>query len=70
MSPVAETEEAQKPKVTKFFSGDDLEDDFIMDETPAKKDKSSAFVADNSGSKDGHVKAKRKQGTKVVTFVG
>ncbi|KAI3408012.1 uncharacterized protein J3R85_020531 [Psidium guajava] len=67
---LAETEEAPRPQVTKFISGDDLDDDFMMDETPAKKDKPSACVADTSGSKDGHVKAKRKQGTKVVDFVG
>lgn len=70
LSPVAETEDAPRPQVTKFFSGDDLDDDFMVDETPAKKDKSSACVADTSGSKDGHVKAKRKQSTKVVNFVG
>lgn len=67
---LAETEEAPRPQVTKFTSGDDLDDDFVMDETPAKKDKSSACVADTSGSKDDHVKAKRKQGTKVVNFAG
>ncbi|KAK2983507.1 hypothetical protein RJ640_023041 [Escallonia rubra] len=54
-------------KVTKFFSGDDLEDDFAMEDTQIG---GSEEVAPTSDLKDKDVKPKKKQGPKVVNFVG
>ncbi|KAB1210678.1 hypothetical protein CJ030_MR6G009118 [Morella rubra] len=64
--------EMPRPKVTKFISGDDLEDDFLNNETlNGDKDKSSGSkVGSASESTESHVKPKKKQGPKVVNFVG
>lgn len=58
-------------KVTKF-SGDDLEDDFMTEDTSnVNKDKSSKLKDTSiSDPKDSTVKSKKKQGPKVVNFVG
>ncbi|KAJ6889493.1 hypothetical protein NC652_030300 [Populus alba x Populus x berolinensis] len=58
-------------RVTKFVSGDELDDDFMtgnMHSIP--EDKSSDSKIDPSDSKDVHVKSKKKQGPRVVNFVG
>ena len=44
-------------KLTKFVSGDDLEDDFMADDT-------------QKNSEESNLKSKKKQGPKVVNFVG
>ncbi|KAL2550471.1 VASCULAR-RELATED NAC-DOMAIN 6 [Forsythia ovata] len=49
--------EERPNRITKFVSGDDLEDDFMT-------------VAATSDDKDTSVKSKNKQGTKFVNFVG
>lgn len=59
-----EDENRPRPQVTRFISGDDLEDDFLMDDTSDKKHKLSASAADPS-----EVKPKKK-GPKVINFVG
>lgn len=52
-----------RPQVTKLMSGDDLEDDFVMDDkSTAKKN----TIVDPSEPEN----SKKKQGTKVVNFVG
>lgn len=58
--------------MTKFVSGDDLDDDFLTDDTNSgNKDKSSeSKVGSASGSKESHVKPKKKQEPKIVNFVG
>ncbi|XP_047335995.1 DNA-binding protein HEXBP-like [Impatiens glandulifera] len=55
--------EMRRPKVTKFASGDDLEDDF----TPAGKGK----VDESMGGEDDniHIKEKKEKGPKIVNFV-
>ncbi|KAE8022531.1 hypothetical protein FH972_008323 [Carpinus fangiana] len=64
-------DERPRGKVTKFLSGDDLEDDFLTDDTySANKDKpSESKVGSASDSKESHVKPKKKQGPKIVNFV-
>ncbi|KAB2596673.1 hypothetical protein D8674_032123 [Pyrus ussuriensis x Pyrus communis] len=60
-------------KVTKFLSGDDLEDDFsFIDEKKngVTQDKSAGTVCPASLSQESTVKSKKKQGPKVVNFVG
>lgn len=60
-------------KVTKFASGDDLEDDFsfVGEKTGAKtEDKSSDIVGSASLPQGSNVKSKKKQGPKIVNFVG
>jgi len=59
--------------VTKFLSGDDLEDDFIMvDEDKVKKEPKKTTKSDPIASQANHnqTKVKKKQGPKVVNFVG
>ncbi|KAJ9679409.1 hypothetical protein PVL29_021365 [Vitis rotundifolia] len=65
-------EHEERPKVTKFVSGDDLDDDFMVADTyTGYKEKSSeAKVHPTPESKNSHVKPKKKQGPKVVNFVG
>lgn len=46
------------------MSGDDLEDDFLTEEAH------TGIKGSISDSKDANVKPKKKQGTKVVNFVG
>ncbi|KAI4363649.1 hypothetical protein MLD38_019839 [Melastoma candidum] len=62
---VFESEEMPRPQVTKFTSGDDLEDDFAVD----KKEVASS-TADATSTGSGHAKTKKKPGTKIVNFVG
>ncbi|KAK7357330.1 hypothetical protein VNO80_16614 [Phaseolus coccineus] len=54
-------EERPRGKVTKFISGDDIEDDFMVDDTHSADNNKSAK------SKDGNVKPKKKD-SKVVIF--
>lgn len=66
-------QEESRPQVTKFLSGDDLEDDFIMeDEDKAKKEPKKTAKSDPIASQASHnqTKVKKKQGPKVVNFVG
>lgn len=57
--------------MTKFVSGDDLDGDFVIEETSSgNKGKSASKVGSASDSKEGNVKSKKKEGTKVVNFVG
>lgn len=62
----------QRGKVTKFSSGDDLDDDFVMGEAYSdnKNKPSESKGGPASDSKANNVKAKKKQGPKVVNFVG
>lgn len=59
-------------QVTKFTSGDDLLDDFLTEDANiGNKDKSSTSKVDStSDSTNAKVKQKKKQGSKVVNFVG
>jgi hypothetical protein len=58
-------------RVTKFVSGDELDDDFMTGNMYSiPEDKSSDSKIDPSVSKDVHVKSKKEQGPKVVNFVG
>lgn len=63
-----------KPRgqVTKFISGDDLDDDFMAEDTHVgDKDQSSDVqLGPASDLKSNDVKPKKKQGPKVVNFVG
>lgn len=58
--------------MTKFVSGDDLEDDFLANDTNSgNRDNSfESKVGCASGSKESHVKPKKKQEPKIVNFVG
>lgn len=58
--------------MTKFISGDDLEDDFMAEGTyGGKKDKSTELKAGSASNSQGsNLKSKKKQGPKVVNFVG
>lgn len=64
--------ERPRGKVTKFVSGDDLEDDFFNDDTHSgNKDMSSeSKVGSASDSKESCVKPKKKQGPSIVNFEG
>ena len=66
------TEGRPSGQVTKFVSGDDLGDDFMEEDTySAKKDKSTeAKLVSLSNSQESNLKSKKKQGPKVVNFVG
>ncbi|KAJ0098300.1 hypothetical protein Patl1_20125 [Pistacia atlantica] len=60
-------EDMPRGQVTKFVSGDDLDGDFVIEETSSgNKDKSASKVGPVSDFKDGNVKSKKKQGTKVA----
>ncbi|KAM0069237.1 putative transcription factor interactor and regulator CCHC(Zn) family [Helianthus debilis subsp. tardiflorus] len=61
-------ESMARGQVTKFSSGDDLEDDFTMIDDGKEKNKS--VVKADTASNEPNVKSKKKQGTKVVNFVG
>lgn len=59
-----------KGQVTKFVSGDELDDDFMVKATPTsskKKKSADSKVNHTTDSKVGNVKPK-KQGPKVVNF--
>ncbi|GKV31139.1 hypothetical protein SLEP1_g39873 [Rubroshorea leprosula] len=58
-----ENEDRPRRQITKFTSGDDLDDDFRVEDSASK-------VQNTSNSKDMNVKSKKKQGPKVVKFVG
>lgn len=59
-------EEKPRGQVIKFTSGDDLEDDFMGDERHKQnRDKSSL-----TESNDTHIESKKRQGPKVINFVG
>ncbi|KAK4799313.1 hypothetical protein SAY86_024678 [Trapa natans] len=66
---IAEDEDRPRPQVTRFFSGDDLEDDFAMDTTSTDKKHKVSASAGHSSLKDGELKPKKK-GPKVINFVG
>ncbi|KAL9375952.1 hypothetical protein Peur_032831 [Populus x canadensis] len=58
-------------RVTKFVSGDELDDDFMTENMYSiPKDMSTDSKVVPPDSKDGHVKSKKKQGPKIVNFVG
>ncbi|XVF50827.1 hypothetical protein PTKIN_Ptkin04bG0134700 [Pterospermum kingtungense] len=59
----ASVESGERPvgQVTKFISGDDLEDDFMTQDSTDH---------DTSDAKDAKIKTKKKQGPKVVNFQG
>ncbi|EEF51387.1 actin depolymerizing factor, putative [Ricinus communis] len=59
---VIEKEERQTPKLTKFISGDELDDDFMTENTYAVEKERG------SDSKDGHAKLKKKQGHKLYNI--
>ncbi|GKB29191.1 RNA-directed DNA polymerase, eukaryota, nucleotide-binding alpha-beta plait domain protein [Tanacetum coccineum] len=61
-------ENIARGQVTKFSSGDDLEDDFTMidDGKEKKTSEPNADAASNAAA----AKSKKKQGTKVVNFMG
>ncbi|KAL5746331.1 hypothetical protein ACOSP7_027477 [Xanthoceras sorbifolium] len=65
-------DEMPRGKVTKFSGGDDLDDDFATEATPSGNNDKSSKSKDVTASdpKDGNVKSKKKQGPKVVNFVG
>ncbi|GMP24451.1 hypothetical protein CsSME_00001715 [Camellia sinensis var. sinensis] len=67
-------EETPRGQVTKFVSGDDLDDDFITEDAHSSKNNKSSESkggpAPATDFKDKNVKSKKKQGTKVVNFVG
>ncbi|KAK9292342.1 hypothetical protein L1049_020308 [Liquidambar formosana] len=64
-------EERPRGQVTKFISGDDLDDDFMADDTYNSNNKSSESKVDPaSESKGSHVKSKKKVRTKIVNFIG
>ena len=64
--------ERPRGKVTKFVSGDDLEDDFFNDDTHSgNKDMSSESKAGSASDyKESCVKPKKKQGPSIVNFEG
>lgn len=62
----------ERPRVTKFTSGDDLDDDFMIgDASSGKKDQSTEpILGSASNPQESPLKSKKKQGPKVVNFVG
>ncbi|KAF8380264.1 hypothetical protein HHK36_027748 [Tetracentron sinense] len=67
--------ERPRGKVTKLLSGDDLDDDFMAEDTTHsnKDDSSQVIYSVSSGAeveKNSPVKPKKKQGPKIVNFVG
>ncbi|KAF5731162.1 hypothetical protein HS088_TW19G00767 [Tripterygium wilfordii] len=66
------TEYGGRPKVTKFVSGDDLEDDFLtVGTTGGNKEKASESAdVPSSDLGDVNTKSKKIKGPKVVNFVG
>lgn len=66
-----EKEVRPSSQVTKFVSGDELDDDFMSENMYSfQKDRPSDSKVVPANSKDGQVKSKKKQGPKVVNFVG
>ncbi|XP_062075013.1 uncharacterized protein LOC133779023 [Humulus lupulus] len=68
----ASAEGRPRGQVIKFTSGDDLEDDFMAEDTNgSKKDEASEpDLGSVSNSQESNIKSKKKQGPKVVNFVG
>lgn len=64
-----ELKDKPRGKLTKFISGDDLKDDFMMEDKDDKPNKSSKVDA-NSGLREGNGSVKKRQCPKVVNFVG
>lgn len=64
MSAAARLEDRPTGQVTKLTSGDDLDDDFMAEDSNV----TLTPVADNI--KENDVKPKKKKGPKVVNFVG
>lgn len=54
--------------MTKLVSGDDLEDDFMIEDDSKVENDSTKSKGDPENPN--HAKVKRKQGPKVVNFVG
>ncbi|XP_010537180.1 PREDICTED: DNA-binding protein HEXBP [Tarenaya hassleriana] len=64
-------EEIPRGKVTKLTSGDDLEDDFVMGDTKSNnKNKSSEAKTGASDQSRSDANPRKRQGPKVVNFVG
>ncbi|GFY81917.1 hypothetical protein Acr_02g0001570 [Actinidia rufa] len=63
-------EETRRGQVTKFVSGDDLDDDFLAEDTYSKSKSSESKSGPTSDFKESSIKGKTKQGPKVVNFVG
>ncbi|GAB2265205.1 hypothetical protein Dimus_000273 [Dionaea muscipula] len=61
----AELKDEPRGKVTKFISGDDLEDDFKIEDKPGKRNVGSATSEEGAV-----VRMTKKQAPKVVNFVG
>lgn len=69
MFPATKIEE--RPRVTKFVSGDDLDDDFMIDASSGKKEQSTEPILGSASiPQESPIKSKKKQGPKVVNFVG
>lgn len=58
--------------MTKFVSGDDIDDDFMtVDTSSGKKGQSAvAILGSASHPQESILKSKKKQGPKVVNFIG
>lgn len=68
-------EESAQGKRTIFHSGDDLEDDFMVEDDKTSKNvvahsETVLVTVEGEVKKDFHVKPKKKQGPKVVNFFG
>ncbi|KAL2920682.1 hypothetical protein RDABS01_012173 [Bienertia sinuspersici] len=60
-----------RSQVTKLISGDDLEDDFMIEDDSKVKNDSTKTKDDSSLQENhNHAKVKKKKGPKVVNFVG
>ncbi|PON90865.1 ADF/Cofilin/Destrin [Trema orientale] len=67
----ASTDGRPRGQVTKFVSGDDLEDDFMAEVTyVGKKDKSTEPKPSASNSQESNLKSKKKQGPKANAASG
>ncbi|KAL6971939.1 hypothetical protein U1Q18_031622 [Sarracenia purpurea var. burkii] len=67
-----EYEGTRRGQVTKFVSGDDLDDDFLTMDTQGEKNKFSESKGGRpvTDFRDNNLKQKKKHGPKVVNFVG
>lgn len=62
-------QEQSRSQVTKLVSGDDLEDDFVLEDDSKDKD-SKKTKTDPFQTNHTQAKLKKTQGPKVVNFVG
>lgn len=63
--------EQSQSRVTKLYGGDDLEDDFMLEEDKKVKNDFKNTEGDLASEENhNHAKVKKKQGPKVVNFVG